>query len=214
MENMKPIQIVSTSMQVAHVLRNAILTRELREGEVINLDMISKQLGVSNTPVREALRILANDGLVRLRPNKGAIVLGVTPQSVRDYYEVRAMLEACAVRKICRAEDLTPIVQAFEEAEKTIREGRFSDYAACNFRLHETIWKMTGNKKLFSTVTSLFNWSSRASHASDEEYVQLAHEEHRKIVQAILARDEKAAFLSMEAHLKRSMENMLTYLED
>ena len=74
---MKKIQLLPAREQVASVLREAILKRELKEGEELTLEGMAEQLGVSSMPVREAFQILATDGLIKLRPNKGAIVLGV-----------------------------------------------------------------------------------------------------------------------------------------
>lgn len=214
MGDIRPIKIVSTSMQVAKVLRHAILTRELREGDVINLNATAEKLGVSNTPVREALQILSQDELVKLRPNKGAVVLGVTRESVRDYYETRAILESAAARKACQAADRTGIAKAFETEEQTIQEGRLSDYFDCNQMFHRAIWEVTNNKKLISLATSLFNWSARAAHSTEREYVMMSHEEHREILAAIENQDGDLAARRMEDHLLRSMKNIMTYLDD
>ena len=86
---MKKIQLLPAREQVASVLREAILKRELKEGEELTLEGTAEQLGVSSMPVREAFQILATDGLIKLRPNKGAIVLGVNEKTIRDHYETR-----------------------------------------------------------------------------------------------------------------------------
>ena len=213
MGDVRPIKIIPTSMQVANVLRNEILTRELREGEIINLNATAERLGVSNTPVREALQILSQDGLVKLRPNKGAMVLGVTKQSVRDYYETRAILESAAARKACAAADRSHILSAYDQAEKAIQEGRFSEYYAYNHGFHEAIWATTGNQKWISLMASLYNWSARAAHSTERAYVLVSHEEHQKIVDAISRGDADMAARFMEAHLMRSMNDIMTYLD-
>lgn len=71
MRNMKKIQLLPAREQVASALREAILKREMKEGEELTLEGTAQALGVSSTPVREAFQILASDGLIRLRPNKG-----------------------------------------------------------------------------------------------------------------------------------------------
>ena len=76
MNGLKPIKIPSAKEKVASELRKAILSRKMKEGEILSLDSVATQLNVSITPVREAFQILARDGLIKLRQNKGAIVLG------------------------------------------------------------------------------------------------------------------------------------------
>ena len=78
MIGLKPIKIPSAKERVASELRKAILSKQLKEGENLTLENVAQQLNVSITPVREAFQILAHDGLIKLRPNKGAIVLGLS----------------------------------------------------------------------------------------------------------------------------------------
>lgn len=93
------IKLLSAKEQVAAVLRKAILSRELVEGQEITLEGIAGMVGVSSMPVREAFQILAADGLIKVRPNKGAVVLGINEQTIREHYEIRALLESEAVAK-------------------------------------------------------------------------------------------------------------------
>lgn len=96
------IKLLSAKEQVAAVLRKAILSRDLVEGQEITLEGIATMVGVSSMPVREAFQILAADGLIKVRPNKGAVVLGINEQTIREHYEIRALLESEAVAKACR----------------------------------------------------------------------------------------------------------------
>ena len=97
MIGLKPIKIPSAKERVASELRKAILSKQLKEGENLTLESVAQQLNVSITPVREAFQILAHDGLIKLRPNKGAIVLGITETYIREHYQLRGILEcACA----------------------------------------------------------------------------------------------------------------------
>ena len=90
MNGLKPIKIPSAKEKVASELRKAILSRKMKEGEILSLDSVATQLNVSITPVREAFQILARDGLIKLRQNKGAIVLGITDTYIREHYQLRA----------------------------------------------------------------------------------------------------------------------------
>jgi DNA-binding GntR family transcriptional regulator len=207
---LKQIQVESTGVRVANALRNAILTKEFHENDIISLKMIAEKLGVSNTPVREALQLLAQDGLVELRPNKGAIVLGVTEESIRDYYETRILLECGAARKACQAKELTPILKAFAAAEQLVAERRYDEYATANQALHQAVWEATGNRRLIALAFSLWNSSSRADQSTEQDYVLMAHEEHRNLTNAIRQRDPDEASRCMEAHLQRSMRDVMS----
>lgn len=82
---------------MASALRKAIISKQIGEGEVITLEATAQQLGVSVTPVREAFQILARDGLIDLKQNKGATVLGLNETTIREHYEIRAALGKCGL---------------------------------------------------------------------------------------------------------------------
>lgn len=84
MNGLKPIKMPSAKEKVAAELRKAILSRQMQEGEVLSLDSVATQLNVSAMPVREAFQILARDGLIQLRKNKGAVVLGITETYIKN----------------------------------------------------------------------------------------------------------------------------------
>ena len=110
MLGLKPIQLLPARERVASALRKAILTRQISEGEVLTLDNTAKELGISITPVREAFQILSRDGLIELKQNKGAVVLGINEHTLREHYQIRAVLEGAACAFCCETNaDLTGI---------------------------------------------------------------------------------------------------------
>ena len=96
MLGLKPVKLMPARERVASALRKAIISRQIKEGETLALEATAQELGVSITPVREAFQILARDGLLELKQNKGATVLGVTEKTLRDHYQIRAVLEGYA----------------------------------------------------------------------------------------------------------------------
>ena len=90
MMGLRPIKMPSAKERVAAELRKAILSRQMKEGEVLSLESVASQLNVSAMPVREAFQILARDGLIQLRKNKAAVVLGVTETYIKEHYQLRA----------------------------------------------------------------------------------------------------------------------------
>ncbi len=165
MTNLKPIKLLPAREQVASALRKAILSRELQEGAELTLESVAAQLQVSSTPVREALQILSRDGLIRLRPNKGAIVLGINEKTIRNHYETRAILEREAAALVCRNNaDISGIINAYEQAAEALNQNNAKDYSNYNQSFHVEIWSASGNdtmKTLLSSLWNGFQWGIR-----------------------------------------------------
>ena len=97
MLGLKPIKLLPARERVASALRKAIISKSIPEGAELTLENTAQELGVSVTPVREAFQILARDGLLEVKQNKCAIVLGVTEKTIREHYQLRAALEGTAL---------------------------------------------------------------------------------------------------------------------
>ena len=212
MSSLKPIKLLPTRERVASALRKAILTRELKEGEIITLDGIATQLGVSITPVREAFQILSNDGLIKLTPNKGAVVTGLTEKMIRDHYITRAILEREAIGMVCQNRaDISEIVEAFEEGQKALLENRAYEYSNFNQAFHMAIWAAAGNDRIEAILSSMWNGLSMGHKVTEDAYAKISNREHSKLIEAIKAYDEEKAKALMYAHITRSMDNILTH---
>lgn len=196
------------------MLRKAILSQEFAEGDELTLEGIASQLQVSNTPVREAFQILARDGLLKLRPNKGALVMGMNEKTIRDHYETRAILEREAAALCCaNGADLEAIVNAYEQGARALTEDNAKDYSNCNQSFHMEIWTAAGNEKMKQLLSSMWNGLSMGHKVTAEDYARVSIAEHKRILDALLARDGQAARKLMDAHIHRSMENILTHLK-
>jgi len=210
MINLGRVKLLPAREQVASVLRKAILSRELEEGQEITLEGIATQVGVSSMPVREAFQILANDGLIKLRPNKGAVVLGVNEKTIRDHYETRAVLEGATAALASKAADISSIEHAFEVAKQALDEGDSKLYSEYNQSFHVEIWTAAGNDKMQTLLSTMWNGLSMGHKDTEESYAQVSIAEHEKILTAIKAGDENLARKRMEDHIIRSMNNILT----
>ncbi|CAB1242156.1 GntR family transcriptional regulator [Ruminococcaceae bacterium BL-6] len=211
MSELKPIQLLPAREQIASSLRKAILSRELREGETITLDEIALQLGVSITPVREAFQILARDGLIKLHYNKGAVVLGISPKTIHDHYETRAILEREAAAAVCRNQaDLSGIIRAYEQAKLALEQNRSQKYSNYNQAFHFAIWTAAGNEKMKALLSEMWNGLSMGHKVTEEAYAKISIAEHEQILEALKSRDEDLARQRMNHHIMRSMQNILT----
>lgn len=169
------IKLLSAKEQVAAVLRKAILSRDLVEGQEITLEGIAKMVGVSSMPVREAFQILAADGLIQVRPNKGAVVLGINEQTIREHYEIRAVLESEAVAKASRpGTDISRIAQVHYAAEKALADNNSAEYSDLNQAFHMEIWNAAGNEKMKMLLCNMWNGLSMGHKVTEEEYAVIS----------------------------------------
>ena len=212
MNGLKPIKIPSAKERVASELRKAILSRKMEEGENLSLESVAGQLNVSATPVREAFQILARDGLIKLRPNKGAIVLGITETYIKEHYQLRAILEsACAEIATGEGVDISGIEESYETAKEALGKGDYESYANFNRDFHSEIWTAAGNHKMENMIAELWNGLSMGNMVTEEEYAKVSIQEHGKIVDAIRERNTVKAKKEMYDHIMRSRDDMLTY---
>ena len=214
MNGLKPIKIPSAKERVASELRKAILSRKMEEGENLSLESVAGQLNVSVTPVREAFQILARDGLIKLRPNKGAIVLGITETYIKEHYQLRAILEsACAEIAAGEGVDISGIEESYETAKEALGKGDYESYANFNRDFHSEIWTAAGNHKMENMIAELWNGLSMGNMVTEQEYAKISIEEHGRIMDAIAAGDGERAKKEMYAHIMRSRDDMLTYYQ-
>lgn len=211
MLGLKPVKLMPARERVASALRKAIISRQIKEGETLALEATAQELGVSITPVREAFQMLARDGLLELKQNKGATVLGVTEKTLKDHYEIRAVLEGYAcVQCVESGADLSAIENCLKASEELIASGDSSGYSNLNQSFHYEIWNASGNEKLVTMLSELWNGLSMGVQTTEMEYAKKSFAEHQKIYEAIAAKDAGTARARMEKHILRSLDDMLT----
>lgn len=211
MLGLKPIKLLPARERVASALRKAILSRQIVEGEVLTLETTAQELGVSVTPVREAFQILSRDGLIELKQNKGAVVLGVNENTIRDHYQVRASLEGMACM-LCvqNGANLDAVEYCYRSAEEALERQDSSGYSNFNQSFHYEIWNAAGNEKLKRMASELWNGLSMGVRTTEAEYARKSQLEHKEILEVLKSGDAQAARAVMERHIMRSMEDVLT----
>ncbi|MBQ3403135.1 MAG: GntR family transcriptional regulator [Synergistaceae bacterium] len=210
MLNLKPVKLLPVREQAAASLREAIITQNIKQGETLTLESTAKALGISVTPVREAFQILARDGLIELAQNRGAVVLGMTPENIREHYQIRAALEAEACRLVCEnGADLGEI----ERCVRHLVSSGSENYGELNQSFHYNIWLASGNSRLSRMLSELWNGLSMGLRTTRDEYAKKSQAEHEGILGMLRARDPEGASALMRKHILRSMEDMLTRYE-
>lgn len=191
---------------VFQTLRQAILKGELEPGERLMEIQLAERLGVSRTPVREAIRKLELEGLVVMVPRKGAEVASITEKNVRDVLEVRKALEELAVTLACQRMDESQFRQFDEQNqifEKALEAGDLTEIARLDVDFHEVIYMATGNERLQQMLNNLREqmYRYRMEYIKDERQRSKLIKEHCEIAEAIKARDIERAKSAIRLHI-------------
>lgn len=211
MLNVRPVKLMPVREQAAASLREAIITQNIKQGEVLTLESTAKALGISVTPVREAFQILARDGLIELAQNRGAVVLGMSAKNIREHYEIRAALEAEACRLVCeRMANLESIEHCITHSGAALSRENSSEYSDYNQSFHYNIWLASENTRLLNMLSELWNGLSMGVRTTRGQYAKKSQFEHEKIFAELKAYNSEAAAREMRAHILRSMSDMLT----
>lgn len=207
-----------TSVAAARVLREAIFSGELRPGQTLGEQTLGKQLGISRTPVREALVLLRGEGLVETPPNRPAAVRTFTANDLREMHSLRAVLEGYAARIATpnlnegQLDELERSVQRY--AGMTDNDAMLRELVAENFTFHNTIIDASGSELLRSMIRQTtaipLIYKSYMTYSRDNR--ESALQDHRKILAALRGRDPERAEWLMKAHVLWARDVALAHL--
>ena len=197
--------------EVAAQLRDRIFAGELMPGSFLDEASLATQLKISRTPLREALKVLTAEGLVRHEPRRGCFVNEVTEQDLDDIFPVLALLEGrCAFEAALNATDadLQALEALHDKLNRHARARRINDYYAVNFSIHEAIITLANNRWLEQVIGDLRKIVKLARlqqlHAPGRLDQSLA--EHMSVFAALKARDPDGAEAAMRSHLTRQRD--------
>lgn len=199
---------------VFNTLREAILKGELEPGERLMEIALAQKLGVSRTPIREAIRKLELEGLVVMAPRKGAEVAEITLKDLRDVLEVRKNLEELAVELACKKateEDIEDMRRAHEEFIKTLSQKDLTVIAEADVKFHDVIYKTTDNKRLIQILNNLREqmYRYRLEYIKDEKKRMILTDEHLQIIGAIEGKDVNAAKDYIQVHINNQEKTIV-----
>ncbi len=211
MEKLK--QPVNLAEQVYQELRKEIIEGKIEKGRQLTELSLSKAMGVSRTPVREAMKQLEAEGLIELRPNRGAVVLGIETRDFRDIYEIRSLLEGRAAEKAALNADEDRVNQLMEITDLTefyIERGDYERVTVMDDRFHALIYEMTNSRILQKILTDLHAYAESIRERSIKEPGRAVEtlKEHRAILEAISEKDEKKAGMLMSCHIQNAAANI------
>ncbi len=217
-------QGASMSDQLVAVLQRRFISGEVPIGTWLRHEALAEEFGVSRTPVREALRILAAQGFVTIAPNRGAQVNGLSGHDIREIGQVRGELEGLAAALACdrindeQTQRMTRSWDAFRESLDQPQDVQAERWMHANDEFHSVILEAAGNHHLALTIGELRRRLphniSFATYAGNSRLIKKNLAEHETIATAILAQDHKRARRLMSEHIRNSNEAIASWAEN
>lgn len=199
--------------RVFHRIREDILNGKYKQNEALIETKISEEMGVSRTPVREAIRQLELEGLVTIIPNKGAVVAGITAKDIHDIYAIRSLIEGLSAKWATMnitASQIAELEEIVYLSEFHLSKGHLDQLLELDNRFHELLYDCSNSKILRHVLSDFHHYVQRVRHASlsSIERAQKSISEHREILEAIKLKDfEKVEKLTNE-HINNTAKNV------
>ncbi|MEG6586748.1 GntR family transcriptional regulator [Dendrosporobacter sp. 1207_IL3150] len=200
---------------VTDVLREAILNGELKGGQQLKQDELGGILHVSLSPVREALKNLEAEGLVKFYPNRGAVVTDLSSDEAQEIFEIRLFLESGALELSIPKLTETDFTKAKQLLAKTDNEKSHAKLGELNWRFHEALYQGAQKPRLMKLINVMHN--------NVERYMRLylitlnfqaqSHIEHYALLEACINRDIEKAQMVLRKHMEAASKSLITYLE-
>ncbi|NSI90095.1 GntR family transcriptional regulator [[Clostridium] scindens] len=199
---------------VFNTLRQAILRGELKPGERLMEIQLANKLGVSRTPIREAIRKLELEGLVLMIPRKGAEVAEITEKSLRDVLEVRRALEELAVQLACEKitkEEIRELERVAKEFQQVVKSSDITEIAEVDVCFHDIIYTATDNQKLIQLLNNLREqmYRYRVEYLKRDGVFPQLIAEHEAIIRHIENNEKEKATEVMCRHIDNQVETVI-----
>ncbi|HLR14222.1 MAG TPA: GntR family transcriptional regulator [Bacillota bacterium] len=206
----------SIKQNVYNTLKKAILTKQLSPGSQLVEHTISAHLNVSRTPIRSAIQLLADEGLVEMIPNRGAFVINPTREEVVQAYELRKDLEIMAVRDSIgqfTTEDFASMELLISKEKNALKEQNFEAYVEINAAFHIALTKKCNNIFLIEFIETLIQRTSAYLMLFDRFLEETAsqpygYKEHQDIIQLLKEENEKPLIETIQNHFNNAIENL------
>jgi DNA-binding GntR family transcriptional regulator len=200
-------------------LKEAIIRGDIPPGHRLVENRIAEALGISRTPVREALHKLEREGLIRGLPRGGFTVLDLTPEDMEEVTGIRSVLESYAARLAAvkhREEDLLPIEEKIAEFQRCLEGGRMEELPRINTEFHNLLYELSRSPKLIKMIHDLRNqiYRFRKILLSIERMARTSNEDHRRMLAAIRQRDPARAERLVKEHILRGQRAVLKALRE
>jgi DNA-binding GntR family transcriptional regulator len=190
--------------KVAEKIRAMILSTELKPGERLVEDWLAEELGVSRNPIREAIRMLASEGLVEVTARRGATVASLSPKEAEDLIEVRATLEAANARLAAKrrsSADVEVLKDALRRGHLAVETGQTDQLLSLNDEFHSLLARAGANRALFDLMNTVRDRTKPLFRNFGIGFARTSWDEHAEILQAIIDGDSELAPLLAYRHV-------------
>ena len=196
---------------VFNTLREAILRGDLVAGERLMELQLAAKLGVSRTPIREAIRMLEQEGLAITIPRKGAIVAGMTEKDMQDVLEIREALEELSVQVACdkiTEEEIAKLQKNMKNFEHSLKSGDLKKMAQADVEFHDVIYQATDNPKLINMLNNLREqmYRYRVEYLKNPQNHEQLLREHEAIYKGIVEKDKDAVTNMIRKHISNQVD--------
>ena len=215
MRQIKNVRLVSLTDRVYVELVNGVIAGELAPGDKLTDRRLASQLGVSRTPIREALQRLVSGGLVDPRGRAGWTVAVLSPRDIRELFELRSLLEPVGIRRIVRDKDeatAAELLAYFDRFGDVVPDSRYAEYFSADRSFHSRIVDLSQNRRLvaaYRTVELQVDLGRHRLLSQSRQRVEQTLKEHRAIAAALAAGDAEAALAALASHLTNGEAMML-----
>lgn len=204
------------SQKVYRILKTEIVKRYLKPGTKLLEVKIAKQMGVSRTPIREAIRELAAEGFVKIIPNQGVIVSIASIEGTQEVLQIRSVLEGLAARlatKVINGEEIKELEKYIEQMEYYANKDNALAFSKIDVEFHELILNICGNSRLIQIRKNLSDQAHRYRIRSLSIPGRLKHslKEHQEIVKALKRKDSEQAGRLSQKHIENVLKNILAH---
>lgn len=218
MEMLVQEKTVPLAEKVFQTLEEDILQGRLKPGEVITELRLSKALGVSRTPIREALQHLEQESLVEIRPNRGAVILGITRDDLEVIYDMRIRLEGLAAALAAKSAgegQLKAMKEVLDLQEFYVEKNDPEEQEIFDSRFHEMVYEFSGKRILYEVLRNLHRRITRYRRLSvtDMERARNAIKEHREIYEAVRDGNAELAEKLTIRHVENAKQSALASFE-
>jgi len=205
--------------RVFAIIEEAVLSGKYKKGESLTESRLAAELGVSRTPIREALTQLENEGLVELVPNKGAVVTGISQKDIQDIYTIRIMIEGLAARWAAEnigEADLRDIEEAIDLEGFYTAKGDIARLMGLDSNFHQVIYRAAKSMPLQHMLHTFHHYiqHARSQSIAAPGRAERALAEHKAILAAIRERDGDKAESLMADHIRNASLNLINTMKN
>jgi DNA-binding GntR family transcriptional regulator len=200
------------------IIKNQILNFEVKAGEQLRVETLADKMGISRTPIREALLRLVNEGLVKAESRVGYFVRGMTKRDLIELFELREILESYAAEKaakLMRDDELEYLQTLHTKSVQAVKQSKLSKFVELEIKLHNLIIEKSDNRRLFEMLESLkdLTYRERVLSVESMDNLKASLKEHSEVVEALSCKNGKLASQKMRKHIQSVKGRLLEFLD-